>query len=114
MKPSEYLIKEGYWIISDMPNIKLEDGEGYRVDSVADELDNKFIDREELLSWLKLELEEVEAENIRYGKRNIKDKLCDGASFALRDVIAKIISSNTEEFVTNRNKSKKEILDLLK
>jgi hypothetical protein len=48
MKPSEYLIKEGYWIISDMPNTKLEDGEGYRVDSVADELDNKFINREEL------------------------------------------------------------------
>lgn len=106
MKPSEYL---------NMPYTN-EKGNFQKIISGIElkELDKRFIDREELLSWLKLELEEVEAENIRYGKRNIKDKLCDGASFALRDVIAKIISSNTEEFVTNRNKSKKEILELLK
>ncbi len=77
-------------------------------------LDAHFINKEELLDWLKEELEEVEAENIRYGKRNIKDKLCDGASYALRDVIAKVISNSIEEFVDNRNKSKKEILELLK
>ena len=106
MKPSEYL---------KMPYTN-EKGSFQKIISGIElkELDKRFIDREELLIWLKEELEEVEAENIRYGKKNIKDKLCDGASYALRDVIAKVISNSIEEFVDNRNKSKKEILELLK